>query len=286
MVQIETKLPSKKSVFREIISENSADDRMNFHSAMHFIEGRDEDARFDEAQEVLQKRLEETEEAEERATCQYYLLRLLLREHLLFENQRARGIYQKMRTEFISAERDYKKTFFGTKRGESRKVLRSQIEAFYHLVDSYLIVLEKIYSKKGFLEASERTYVDKMHFRKRFALFSGRHFAHLGHFFLDKTSRYGHSFFRFAFTVLIFISAFAGIYALLEMISPTSMFANYATPSGAFDYFYFSVVIFTTLGLGDIVPVTIAEKATVGVEVLLGFTMLGVLISLVKRRFT
>jgi hypothetical protein len=258
---------------------------MDFHSAMHFIEGRDEDERFGEAQKVLQKRFEETGEAEERATCQYYLLRLLLREHLLFENQKAREIYQKMRTEFISAEQNYKKTFFKMARGEERKVARSQIEAFYHLVDSYLIVLEKIYSKKGFLEASERAYIDKMRFRKKFALFSGRHLAHLGHFFLDKTSRYGHSFFRFALTVLIFISVFAGIFALLEMISSASMFANYPTPSGAFDYFYFSIVIFTTLGLGDIVPVTIAEKATVGVEVLLGFTMLGVLINLIKRRF-
>jgi len=286
MAQVETQLSQKKSVFRKVISENSNSAVMDFHSAMHFIEGREEDERLNEAQKVFQKKLEETEEAEDRATCQYYLLRLLLREHLFFENQEARDTYQKMYDEFFTAERNYKKTFFKAKRGEQRKILRSQVEAFYRLVDSYLIVLEKIYNKKGFLEASERVHVDKMHFRKRFAFFSGRHFVHLGHFFLDKTSRYGHSFFRFAFTVLLFISAFAGIYALLEIISATSMFQNYSTPSGVFDYFYFSVVTFTTLGYGDIVPVTIAEKAIVGFEVLLGFTMLGVLINLIKRRFT
>ena len=43
-------------------------------------------------------------------------------------------------------------------------MLHLQIEAFYRIIDSYFIVLEKIYIKKGFLEASDRTYEDKMHF--------------------------------------------------------------------------------------------------------------------------
>ena len=286
MAKTEIKLPSKESVFREITAENSASEGMDFHAAMHFIEGREEDERFAEARQVLEKKLSETKEAEERATCFYYLLRLLLREHLLFENQKARETYQRMRGEFIMAEQDYKKEFSIAKKSEQKQILRSQIEAFYRLVESYFVVLEKLYSKKGFLEASERAYIDKMHFRKRFALFSGRHFAHLGHFFLDKTSRYGHSFSRWGITVLLFISAFAGVYALLDLNSvSTSMFEYYPARSGIFDYFYFSIVTFTTLGYGDITPVTVAEKVIVGIEVLLGFTMLGILINLIKRRF-
>jgi len=112
MAQVETQLSQKKSVFRKVISENSNSAVMDFHSAMHFIEGREEDERLNEAQKVFQKKLEETEEAEDRATCQYYLLRLLLREHLFFENQEARDTYQKMYDEFFTAERNYKKTFF------------------------------------------------------------------------------------------------------------------------------------------------------------------------------
>ncbi|MCF7836994.1 potassium channel family protein [Candidatus Gracilibacteria bacterium] len=90
---------------------------------------------------------------------------------------------------------------------------------------------------------------------------------------------------RWGFTVLLFISFFAGIYALLDLVSPTSMFADYVNRSGFFDYFYFSTVTFTTLGYGDITPITIAEKLIAGIEVLLGFTMLGIFINLIKRRF-
>lgn len=285
MPKTELKLPPKEEVFQKIGNENEEQSSMNLHEAVHFIEGREVDERFTEARKAIEQRLSETEEHEEQGTCYYYLLRLMLREHLLFENKSARDIYQKMRANFHTAEREYKKEFFKMKRGEEKKVLRSQIEAFYRLVNSYLVVLERIYQKKGFFEASERTYEDKMHFQKSFAFFSGRHFVHLGHFFLDKTSRYGHSLGRWGVTVLIFISAFAGVFALFDQISATSMFENYSAHSGIFDYFYFSLVTFTTLGYGDIVPITFAEKLVVGLEVLLGFTMLGIFINLIKRRF-
>lgn len=279
-------LPAKEDVFQSIADESTLNgSAMSLHDAVHFIEGREADDRFAEARKTLEKRIQETKEDEEQGTCNYYLLRLMLREHLLFENKEARDVYTKMRDSFFAAEKKYHRAFFKMKGGEEKKVLRSQIEAFYKLVDSYLVVLEKIYKKKGFLEASERIYEDKMHFRKRFAFFSGRHFAHLGHVFLDKTSRYGHSLGRWGLTVLLFISLFAGVFWFLDHNSTTSMFENYPNSSGVFDYFYFSVVTFTTLGYGDIVPVTVLEKVIVGIEVLLGFTMLGVLINLIKRRF-
>lgn len=285
MAKKSLQLPPKNEVFREITDEKTDEAVMDFHSAMHFIEGREEDERFSDARHAIQKKLSETEDEEEQGTCNYYLLRLMLREHFLFENKNIHDIYKKMRANFFLAERGYKKKFSQMKRSDEKENLRSQIETFYRLVDSYFIVLEKIYKKKGFLEAGERAYEDKMYFRKSLAFFSGRHLAHFGHVFLDKTSKYGHSLGRWGFTVLLFISLFALIFALLDAISPTSMFANYPASSGFFDYFYFSIVTFTSLGYGDIVPVTIPEKAIAGVEVLLGFTMLGVLINLIKRRF-
>ena len=279
-------LPAKNTVFSQITDEKLGGTVMDFHSAMHFIEGREEDERFAEARHAIQKKLAETEDSEQQGICNYYLLRLMLREHLLFESKDARDVYKKMRENFQAAERDYRKTFFRMKRGEQKINLRSQIENFYRLVDSYFIVLEKIYQKKGFLDSSERAYEDKMNFRKSLAFFSGRHFAHFGHVFLDKTSRYGHSLGRWGVTVIFFILFFGAIYALLDHFSATSMFAHYSARSGFFDYVYFSITTFTTLGYGDIVPVTIFEKMVVGCEVLLGFVMLGVLINLIKRRFS
>ncbi|MFH0834096.1 MAG: potassium channel family protein [Patescibacteria group bacterium] len=277
--------PNKNEVFRPVTNEKEVAVGMDFHSALHFIEGREEDERFADARHAIQKKLSEANDAEEQGTCNYYLLRLMLREHLLFENKDTRDIYKKMRENFLAAEREYRKKFFKMKRGEEKENLRSQIETFYKLVDSYFIVLEKIYEKKGFVDALERTYEDKMHFRKSFAYFSGRHLAHFGHLFLDTTSRYGHSLGRWGFTVLFFIVFFGAVYALLDYFSASSMFAHYPNKTGFFDYVYFSITTFTTLGYGDIVPVTIFEKIIVGFEVLLGFTMLGVLINLIKRHF-
>jgi len=49
---------------------------------------------------------------------------------------------------------------------------------------------------------------------------------------------------------------------------------------------YFSVVTFATLGFGDIAPVSITGKVCAIVEVLLGYLMFGVLITLVARKVT
>jgi len=47
---------------------------------------------------------------------------------------------------------------------------------------------------------------------------------------------------------------------------------------------YYSVVTFTTLGFGDVKPATIEASALVMVEVLLGYVMLGGLISIMANK--
>ena len=290
--------PVKHTVFRPIVSE-SADSAlklqknkkqasladMTLHEAVHLIEGHETDERFEMAWKTIEKRLDKTKDNEERATCYYYLLRLLLRERPLFENKQAKDLYQNMLENLLLTEKNYKRELVKTKDQTEKQIVNSQIEAFYQLSDSYFTTLEKIYQKRGFIEAKERTYENRMYFRKRFARFSGKHFKHLGHFFLDKTSRYGHSFGRWGITVMVFITIFAGIFALLDWASGTSMFEYYHGGPSLINYFYFSVVTFTTLGYGDIVPVTTPEKFVVGIEVLLGFIMLGVFINLIKKKF-
>jgi len=285
---IKINLPPAQSVFQSVVAEavDSAVPQswMSFHDAIHLIEGHEADNRFYEAQKVIERQLTRTTDLEEKGASYYYLLRLFLRGHVLIENKRAQNLYQKMKESFLACERKYKKDFLKTKNLPKRKIIRLQLEAFYQLVDGYFMAVERIYQEKGFLIAKARAHEDKMHFRKRFAFFSGKHFKHLGHLFLDKTSRYGHSFSRWGITVMLFVSMFAGIFALLDLISSRSMFADYIDGSGIFDYFYFSLVTFTTLGYGDIVPVTIPEKLVVGAEVLSGFVMLGIFINLIQRR--
>ena len=49
-------------------------------------------------------------------------------------------------------------------------------------------------------------------------------------------------------------------------------------------YLYYSVVTFTTLGFGDIVPITNIARIAVGTEVILGYVMLGGLISIFANK--
>jgi hypothetical protein len=49
---------------------------------------------------------------------------------------------------------------------------------------------------------------------------------------------------------------------------------------------YFSVITFTTLGYGDITPISTAGQLLVVIEVLLGYAMLGLLVAILSRKVT
>ncbi len=53
-----------------------------------------------------------------------------------------------------------------------------------------------------------------------------------------------------------------------------------------FTYLYFSVVTFTTLGFGDITPTSTCGEVIVMLEVVLGYLMLGGLISIFSHKLS
>ena len=50
-----------------------------------------------------------------------------------------------------------------------------------------------------------------------------------------------------------------------------------------FTPFYFSIVTYTTLGFGDVKPKTLAGELVVSSEVILGYTTLGLLLSVLAQ---
>lgn len=282
----------KKTVLKEVVNELIKEEEISqsakksqIKEAIRFIEGYESDTHFEKTRKVLEEQIALTKDPEEQGTGYYYLLRLLLRGHLFFENKEARELYQLMRKSFLACEKFYEERSLAAKQVAEKTKIRCRLQNFYQLADSYFLTLEQIYIKKGFRGARDRTHEDKMHFRKRYHFAMGSHFKHFAHFFLDKTSRYGHSFARWGITVIIFITIFGGIFATLDYLSDYTMFRNYPYRANFFDYFYFSAVTFTTLGYGDLVPATIPEKIVASIEVMLGFIMLGVFINLIQRRF-
>jgi hypothetical protein len=90
------------------------------------------------------------------------------------------------------------------------------------------------------------------------------------------TSNYGESLGRWAFVCAIVLAGFSLLYAAFGLIEPVTHW---------FDYVYFSVVTFTSLGYGDIHPVGVAGKMAACLEIISGLVMFGVLLSFIGNRF-
>ena len=75
------------------------------------------------------------------------------------------------------------------------------------------------------------------------------------------------------------------IFAFVFWVLGTSAFDVEHLPKGSFlTMFYYSVVTFSTLGFGDVVPKTPFAAILVMVEVILGYIMLGMLISVLANK--
>lgn len=91
----------------------------------------------------------------------------------------------------------------------------------------------------------------------------------------------GRSWFRWAMWSLLFTLYFAFNYYFIYYAYPTAFkFEVLTLPKSFWTFIYYSVVTFTTLGFGDIVPVVEWVQRWVMAEVVLGYIMLGGLISI------
>lgn len=76
---------------------------------------------------------------------------------------------------------------------------------------------------------------------------------------------------------------FAGVYRVFLQDAFKVTFAK-IPEIGFWDYLYYSVVTFTTLGFGDIVPTRLSARIVVMAEVIAGYVMLGGLISIFANK--
>ena len=89
------------------------------------------------------------------------------------------------------------------------------------------------------------------------------------------TAGYGESLSRWAVTCMAVLLGFAATYAVFNLIQPV---INW------FDYIYFSIVTFTSLGYGDVHPVGVAGKLVASAEILCGLVLFGLLLSFIANR--
>jgi len=101
-------------------------------------------------------------------------------------------------------------------------------------------------------------------------------------FFWRISSNYGRSF-GLWFIWAVIVAIFFGVFYQFVPIGPAPGQTN--VPQGWFTRFYFSVIAFTTLGFGDVYPQNTVAQILVMIEVLLGYLMLGGLVSILANKF-
>jgi hypothetical protein len=252
--------------------------------AIKTLEGHIQNQKLEEAKELLVEKLKglSHENFEDRAIIYYYLLRTYLQGEVHIENAILIDYYEKMVTNFRRQEQKYKEEIahLNNKKLEG-KVQLMQYKAFYKLVERYFSSLELLYGKKDFHETRQKAFLEKMRYRKNFYRLKQEYINVLGYFMMDMTSQYGTSFVRWGITTLLFILFFGWLFMVIDMATT----GGHMIKGGAlYNYFYFSVVAFTTVGFGDITPVTGIEKLLVAFEILSGYVMLGMLINLIQRK--
>jgi hypothetical protein len=91
----------------------------------------------------------------------------------------------------------------------------------------------------------------------------------------------GQSVFRWSVVSLAICLLFGYVYSIF----PTSFFITSNRGPTPFTFYYYSVVTFTTLGFGDIVPRDLWAEIAVTLQVIMGYIMLGGLISIFATKF-
>jgi Ion channel. len=86
-----------------------------------------------------------------------------------------------------------------------------------------------------------------------------------------------------SFVLIVFSFILNIIYASVNYYNRTGFNRSYGD---FFDYFYFSIVTFTTLGFGDITPVNHFNQFLVIFEVITGYTILGVFVFLLSKKIS
>lgn len=249
---------------------------MNFQEAIRKIEERGDFNRYAEMKPIFEEQLNNLtkDDHTERGLAYYYLLVSYLKAHLVHETEESITFYEEMDREFFAQEAIYKEN--------PQKFSSSEIQDFYRLLERCYNSLEFLYQSHSFKLRRNSAYERKMQFRQTFYRLNKEWLNWCEYKFLEITCQYGNSLLRWAFTTLLAMLLFAIIYwAADQTLEQSKVFAG---DVHWYDYFYFSIIVATTVGLGDIYPVTVFGKILVSIEAFVGFLMFGIFIGLIHKK--
>ncbi len=253
--------------------------QLSYIDAVSLIEGQHKKMYLIKTKEFFLGRLKNISETdyEGKGLCYYYLLKIDLQRALTTETETQKHLFSNMLTNF----RQQEKNIISSYNTKKELISKMQLIAFYKLMEGYFGAIEYLFDQHDAVDLVERSYQNKMDFRKSRFFVEKRYTKWLEYILLKISCNYGNSFSRWGLTGLFFIFSFAIIYFLSDPAREIII-----QKSGSiFDYLYFSIVTFTTLGYGDITPLTGIQKFFCGIEVFLGYIQLGLFVTLIQKKF-
>jgi hypothetical protein len=250
---------------------------MDFQDAIRKIEERGDFNRFAEVKPIFENRLAELKPGDhtERGLCYYYLLVSYLKAHLVHETQESIEFYDKMEESFLKQEIIY--------RENHKKFSWSEIKDFFRLMERCYGSLEFLYLNHDFQTRRRLAYQQKMRFRKDAYFFNRESWRWLEYKFLEITCNYGTSLVRWATTTVLFSIIMAFAFFVNDQFVDDSL-RTIVDNAHWFDYFYFSMINLTTVGFGDITPLSLTGRILSVAEAFFGFLMLGIFIGLIQKK--
>lgn len=205
-------------------------------------------------------------------TIKYYL-----------EGRNIEGFSTDIITDYIS------KIVKGVNEAELEKLVK------YDISISAFRELEKIFSDHHINDVEDKVYLEKTKLYHKYHWEKARGIENVGekikNIFYSVLNLFFHFYCGHGARILrpIFISqSFVILFSLIFFCCNLIYNANQSVANsiGLLQSFYFSVVTFTTLGFGDIVPKHGLGQILVALEVMLGYLLLGTLIAILIRKIT